>query len=65
MRLVILQTRVIVAINDIFRLKWICYGPERYILDYWGTLIYIFIILLYYINGVPLFCSCGTIASGS
>ena len=31
-----------VARNDIIGLKWIYYGTKRYILYYWGTLIYIF-----------------------
>ena len=26
-----------VARNYIFSLIWRCYGPKRYILDYWGT----------------------------
>ena len=31
---------VIVAKNYIFGLIWRCNGPKRYILDYWGTIIY-------------------------
>ena len=26
--------------NDIFSIIWRCYGPNRGILDYWGTLIF-------------------------
>ena len=47
MRLLSLQMRGGVAINDIFSLISRCYGPKRDILDYWGT--NIFCLLSYYI----------------
>ena len=47
MRLVSLQMRGSVGINYIFGLIWICYGPKRDILDYWGT--NIFCVISYYI----------------
>ena len=47
MRLVILQMRGSVARNYIFSIIWICYGPKRDILDYWGTILYY--LLSYYI----------------
>ena len=37
----------IVAINDIFSLKWGHYGPKEDNLDHWETIICWFIILLY------------------
>ena len=45
---------VTVARNDIFSLKWRHYGPKGDILDYWGTLIFLFIIPLYTIKGLKL-----------
>ena len=39
MRLVSLQMRGGVAINDIFSIIWRCYGQKQDILDYQGTLI--------------------------
>ena len=51
MRLVSLQMSGSVAINGIFSLKWINYGLKGDILDYWGMIIFWFIILLYLING--------------
>ena len=50
MRLVKLDMRINVAINDVFSIDWICYGPKQDILDYWGTLI--FRILSYYILSI-------------
>ena len=47
MRLVSLQIRGSAAINCIFGLIWICYGPKRDILDYWVIIIYC--LLSYYI----------------
>ena len=42
------ETRAaLVARNYIFSLIWRCYGPKRYILDYWGTIR--FCLLSYYI----------------
>ena len=40
-----------VSRNDIFGLKWIIYGPKGNILDYWGIIIFWFIIPLYPIKG--------------
>ena len=40
-----------VEINCVFGLKWRYYGSKRDILDYWGTLISWFIILLYHTKG--------------
>ena len=47
MLLVSLQMRGSVARNYIFSLIWRCYGPNRDILDYWGTILYC--LLSYYI----------------
>ena len=52
MRLVSLHMKGSVEINGIFSLKWRHYGPKRDILDYWGTLISLFVILLYSIKGL-------------
>ena len=51
MRLVSLQMRVSVVRNGIFSLKWRHYGLKGNILDYWGMLIFWFIIILYHIKG--------------
>ena len=40
----------VVARNYIFGLIWRCYGPIRDILDCWGTIFILFIILLYLIE---------------
>ena len=42
MRLLIFQMRWGVAINDIFSIKWIYYGPRGSILECWGTLIFVY-----------------------
>ena len=47
MRLVSLQMRVSVARNYIFSLIWICYGPKRDILDYWGIFFVYYPIISY------------------
>ena len=47
MMLVIFKIIGSVAINDIFSFKWGHYVPEGGILDYWGIIIFWFIILLY------------------
>ena len=51
MRLLSLNMIWSVAINGTFRLKWRHYGQKGHILDYRGTLIFWFIILLYPIKG--------------
>ena len=51
MQLVRLPTGGSIEINEIFSLKWIYYGLKGDILEYWGTLIFWFIILLYTIKG--------------
>ena len=51
MRFVSLQMRVSVARNDILGLKWRYCGPKNDILDYWGILIFLFVILLYPAKG--------------
>ena len=47
MRLVRLHSRGSVARNCIFSLIWRCKGPKRYILDYWGTIIFLNPIIYY------------------
>ena len=48
MRLVILLMRGSVARNYIFSLIWRCYGPKRDILDYWGTNIFVYYLIISY-----------------
>ena len=48
MRLVSLHIRGSVAKNYIISLIWICYGPKRDILDYWGENIFVYYPIISY-----------------
>ena len=40
----------IVARNYIFSLIWRCYGPKQDILDYWGTIIFVYYPIVFYLR---------------